>query len=248
MAWTFLRVYFDQEKAWETLSDAERGRLLLAALKYAARGEPPTFSGNERYQWPQIQVQIDKERQAYRNKVAQCSEAGKASADKRWNSERPLTTVNDRQRPLPEEQEQKQEQKQEHPIGEEKKPKEKKATPFEVFARENSPDRESEVALLKALRDFELMRNKIKKPLTDSAVERLLAKLQKSFQQEDWVQVLNQSTDHCWQDLYPLKGPEELKPARGRKQYTTKEEYDSKPSSINTSQLDKIQAIFGGAT
>lgn len=126
--------------------------------------------------------------------------------------------------------------------------KEKKATPFEVFARENSPDRESETALLKALRDFELMRNKIKKPLTDSAVERLLAKLQKSFQKEDWVQVLNQSTDHCWQDLYQLKVPEDLKPARGKKQFTTQEEYDSKPSSINTSQMDKIQAIFGGAT
>ena len=111
MAWTFLRVYFDQEKAWETLSDAERGRLLLAALKYAAREEPPTFSGNERYQWPQIQVQIDKERLSYQQKVSQCSEAGKASAASRGYYQRSSTTVNDRQRSFIKEQEQEQEQR-----------------------------------------------------------------------------------------------------------------------------------------
>ena len=118
---------------------------------------------------------------------------------------------------------------------------------FEAFAWENTSDHDSEEALLKALRDFNAMRKTIKKPLTASAVDRLLAKLKKDFQKEDWIPVLNQSTDHCWQDIYPLKGPEDLKPAKGKKQFTTQEEYAAKPNAINTSALDKIQAIFGGA-
>ena len=201
MAWTFLRVYFDQEKAWETLSDAERGRLLLAALKYAAREEPPDLPGNERYQWPQIQVQIDKERQAYLNKVTQCSEAGKKSAEQRANYQHPLTTVNDRQRPLIKEQEQKQEQEQEQ-----RKEKKAKADAFAEFAGDNAD-------LLKALQEFKTMRSQIKKPLTQAAQDRLLSKLKKDFSPAEWIPVLNQSVDHCWQDIYPLKTQAPNKPA-----------------------------------
>ena len=191
MAWTFLRVYFDQIESWEALSDAERGRLLLAALKYAARGEPPEFSGNERYQWPQVRSQIDREKQSYLQKVKQCSDAGKASAESRGNYQRPSTTVNDRQRPLIKEQEQNQEQEQEQ------RNKEKKADAFREFAGENAD-------LLKALREFSSMRSQIKKPLTAAAQTRLLSKL-KTFQESEWIPILNQSVDHCWQDIYALK-------------------------------------------
>ena len=232
MAWTFLRVYFDQIESWEALSDAERGRLLLAALKYAARGEPPEFSGNERYQWPQVRSQIDKEKQSYLQKVNQCSEAGKKSAEQRGNYQRPSTTVNDRQRPLVKEQEQKQEQEQEQ------RNKEKKADAFVEFAGDNAD-------LLQALREFSSMRSKIKKPLTPAAQTRLISKLKKDFAPGEWIAVLNQSVDHCWQDLYPLKTEAPVSQAKP-KQYTTAEEYHSRATSINMSQLDKIKNLIGG--
>lgn len=75
--------------------------------------------------------------------------------------------------------------------------KEKKADAFSVFAAEDSE-------LLSALRDFEKMRNKIKKPLTDRAKTMLINKLKKEFHPEDWIPALERSISHCWQDIYPI--------------------------------------------
>lgn len=61
--------------------------------------------------------------------------------------------------------------------------------------------------LYSALREFEMMRNRIKKPMTDGAKKRLMTKL-KTFPREDWIGILNRSIDHCWQGLYPLKKEE----------------------------------------
>ena len=75
--------------------------------------------------------------------------------------------------------------------------KEKKTDAFSVFAAEDSE-------LLSALRDFEKMRNKIKKPLTDRAKTMLINKLRKEFHPEDWIPALERSISHCWQDIYPV--------------------------------------------
>ena len=74
--------------------------------------------------------------------------------------------------------------------------KEKK-TKFSEFAGDDAE-------LLKALNEFAAMRKQIKKPLTQGAVDRLLHNLSK-FSREEWIPILNQSTDHCWQDIYALK-------------------------------------------
>lgn len=64
-----------------------------------------------------------------------------------------------------------------------------------------------------ALNDFEEMRKKIKKPLTSSAKDRLLARLDNlSKNDKEKVAILNQSVDHCWQDVYPLKEPINTEP------------------------------------
>lgn len=68
----------------------------------------------------------------------------------------------------------------------------------------------SDEELFQALEEFESMRNRIKKPLTDGARKRLLSKLS-TFQRSEWVSVLNQSIDHCWQGLFPLDKPKEEK-------------------------------------
>ena len=58
-----------------------------------------------------------------------------------------------------------------------------------------------------AFADFVAMRNKIKKPMTKNAISRAKGKLLKlsNGNEELMIEILNQSVDHCWQDLYELK-------------------------------------------
>ena len=59
-----------------------------------------------------------------------------------------------------------------------------------------------------AFNEFLTMRNKIKKPLaTKQALTRMMNKIEKlSGGDNDLaIKILNQSTDHCWQDVYELK-------------------------------------------
>lgn len=59
-----------------------------------------------------------------------------------------------------------------------------------------------------AFKEFLTMRNKIKKPIaTKNALTRIMNKIDKlSGGDNDLaVKILNQSTDHCWQDVYLLK-------------------------------------------
>ena len=55
-------------------------------------------------------------------------------------------------------------------------------------------------------RGFETMRRKIKKPMTERAAAMALRKLGELRDQgENPAAVLDQSTLHCWQDLYPVR-------------------------------------------
>ncbi len=68
--------------------------------------------------------------------------------------------------------------------------------------------------LNQAFVDFVEMRKKIKKPMTERAVTLAMNKLKKlsevpfadSMDNDLAIQILEQSTMNCWQDLYPLKG------------------------------------------
>ena len=51
-------------------TDEERGRIMTAMLTYSTTGEIPEFEGNERYIWPTIQAQIDRDASAYQEKCA----------------------------------------------------------------------------------------------------------------------------------------------------------------------------------
>lgn len=49
----------------ETLSDAERGRLLVAMLEYGGTGTAPELSGSERGAWGQVKAMVDKQRASF---------------------------------------------------------------------------------------------------------------------------------------------------------------------------------------
>ncbi|WP_274952460.1 hypothetical protein [Angelakisella massiliensis] len=60
--------------------------------------------------------------------------------------------------------------------------------------------------LLQGLQEFEQMRKKLKKPMTDRAKQLLLSKLRKlSGDEGEQIAILEQSVLHGWQDVYPLK-------------------------------------------
>lgn len=73
----------------------------------------------------------------------------------------------------------------------------KKADAFSDFAGDDAE-------LLAVLQEFEVMRKKIKSPMTDKAKTLLIGKL-KEFPSDTWIPVLNQSIFNGWKSIYPLK-------------------------------------------
>lgn len=60
----------------------ERGRLVTAMLEYAATGAAPDFDGPERYVWPSLRNQIDRDTARYEERCRKNAEnARKRRAD-----------------------------------------------------------------------------------------------------------------------------------------------------------------------
>lgn len=63
-----------------------------------------------------------------------------------------------------------------------------------------------DLALLQSLADFDAMRKKIRKPMTDRAKTMLTAKLDTlAGSSKEKIAILDESVLHCWQSVYPLK-------------------------------------------
>ena len=83
-----------------------------------------------------------------------------------------------------------------------KKEKNKKRKTFEEVIAENNCSEELE----STVRDFIDMRKTIKKPMTSKALELLFKNLEKLTNlEEEKIAILNQSIEHSWQTVYPLK-------------------------------------------
>ena len=65
MAREYICLYHSYLDAIQALSDAERGRLLTAMLNYALKGDAGHLSGNERFVFPIIKSQIDRDNAKY---------------------------------------------------------------------------------------------------------------------------------------------------------------------------------------
>ena len=76
-ALTYVCLYLSYSKTFAPFSDEERGRIMTAMLNYAATGELPLFEGNERYIWPTIQEQIDRDSVTYQGKCEKNKKNGK---------------------------------------------------------------------------------------------------------------------------------------------------------------------------
>ena len=84
----------------------------------------------------------------------------------------------------------------------------KKRKNFEEVLAENNFSEE----LQSTIRDFIDMRKAIKKPMTTKALELLIRNLKKLTNlEEEKIAILNQSIEHGWQTVYPLKQIEKNK-------------------------------------
>lgn len=65
MAREYVCLYHSYLKSVEPLNDAERGRLFTACLTYSMTGAEPDLRGNERFVWPTMREQIDRDTKKY---------------------------------------------------------------------------------------------------------------------------------------------------------------------------------------
>lgn len=76
MALNSFNAYHSYLKSIEPLNDAERGRLFTAMLEYSISGAAPELRGNERYIFPTMKEQIDRDKVSYEAKCAKNRENG----------------------------------------------------------------------------------------------------------------------------------------------------------------------------
>ena len=76
MALAYVCLYLSYRESLEPYTMEERGRLVTAMMNYQATGEIPAFSGNERFLWPTLRSQLDRDIQGYEEKCAKNRENG----------------------------------------------------------------------------------------------------------------------------------------------------------------------------
>ncbi len=64
----FACLYLSYRQTLEPFTEAERGRILFAMIDYAASGLEPKLRGNERFIWPSLRAQIDRDKEDYRQR------------------------------------------------------------------------------------------------------------------------------------------------------------------------------------
>ncbi len=77
MARDYVCLYHSYLDAIQALGDAERGRLLTAMLEYSLTGATGHLGGNERFIFPIVKAQIDRDKAKYEETCRRRSESGK---------------------------------------------------------------------------------------------------------------------------------------------------------------------------
>ena len=77
MARDYVCLYHSYLDAIQALDDAERGRLLTAMLEYSIMGVTVLLDGNERFIFPMVKAQIDRDKVKYERQCQRNAENGK---------------------------------------------------------------------------------------------------------------------------------------------------------------------------
>ena len=218
---TYIKVFVDYLDAIEPLGDAERGRLFTSLLTYARSGEVPQLNGNERFLFPMMRAQIDRDVLSKDELSQKRRDAASASKRSTCEQKEHLQASAASASKCPQDKDNKTIDKD--------KDKSARARDADAFAAFAAGDGD----LLAVLKDFEKMRRSIRKPMTDRAKQLLVTKLKNEFPPEQWKSVLEQSIVKCWQDVYPLKEREQQR--LGVEQHR---------ENVSSDELENLKAIY----
>ena len=239
---TFIRVFTDYLEAMEPLGDAEKGRLFTSLLTYARTGAVPQLSGNERFIFPMMRAQIDRDNSVAAELSEQRSEAAKKAYISRCSKSKQVLHLqakeafasksstcqlyndndNDNDYTPPN-----------NPPS--------SGGPRDVFAEFSGENAD----LLAALRDYSAMRVKLKKPMTDRAKQLAIGKLRELSGEDptEMIRILEQSIANSWQGLFPLRDAQQAQ--KPWKQKTAAR--DAEPNRLDPLVMKAIQrAVNGG--
>ena len=218
---TYIKVFVDYLDAIEPLGDAERGRLFTSLLTYARSGKVPQLNGNERFLFPMMRAQIDRDVLSKDELSQKRRDAASASKRSTCEQKEHLQANAASASKCPQDKDNKTIDKDK-----DKSARTRDADAFAAFAAGDGD-------LLAVLKDFEKMRKSIRKPMTDRAKQLLVTKLKNEFPPEQWKSVLEQSIVKCWQDIYPLKEREQQR--LGVEQHRDK---------VSSDELENLKAIY----
>ena len=83
MGLEYIQLFKDMEALFEPYDDAQRGRLIMAMMAYAYRGEEPHFDGVEKFIWAVLRQHIDRCAQNVEAKKAAGSKGGKRKTEEK---------------------------------------------------------------------------------------------------------------------------------------------------------------------
>lgn len=115
----YVCLYASYLESLSPFTDEECGRLIRAMLNYAATGEMPLFEGNERFIWPSLQAQIDRDIETYQAKCAR----NKANGSKGGRPPKNQTVIPETERFFEKPKKPKEKEKEKESIGADKPPK-----------------------------------------------------------------------------------------------------------------------------
>lgn len=199
MPMEYFCAYHSYLKAIEPLNMEERGKLFTSLLEYSATGDEPQITGNERFIYPMMRDQIDRDKARYQEK---CSKQAQ-NAKKRWGAElchgMPVHAEDAKKK---EKEKTKEKTKESNNARHSLSPE----AVFENFAGENE-------GLRKELLDFLAFRREKNKPVTVTAASRICKKLTGLADEAGvsdktgyMIAVLGQSMERGWNGVFEYKG------------------------------------------
>lgn len=195
-------LYLEQKQIFEMLTDEEAGQLIKAIFEYEDTGQIVSLDRQLQIAFLPIKNVLDRNKEKYEKVI----ERNKKNIEKRWNKKDTKNTTGKTGIPKDTKNtDNDNDHDSDNEYDNDKKEKSKKRKNFDEVLAENNFSEE----LQSTIRDFIDMRKTIKKPMTTKALELLLRNLEKLTNlEEEKIAILNQSIEHGWQTVYPLKNKE----------------------------------------
>jgi hypothetical protein len=192
-------LYLEQKQIFEMLTNEEAGQLIKAIFEYEDTGQIVRLDRSLQIAFLPIKSALDRNKEKYENVVKR----NKRNIEKRWKKENTKNTTGKKGiQKNTKNTDNEHDNEHDNENDKDKKEKNKKRKTFDDILSENHFTKELE----DTIRDFIDMRKTIKKPMTSKALELLLRNLEKLTNlEEEKIAILNQSIEHGWQTVYPLK-------------------------------------------